>query len=198
MLDFVIKGHIADSSGRPITNLNVQAMDADQQWFEDRNDDILGNVWVRSDGTFEIPFDKEQFQEGWLEGSPDIYLIVRNSAGEVIHITEVRQGVDASDTTNLTFNIVLDSTEKQVPAPSAPYSHNNERLLVAFASLGDTIDVRTEDYARTLKLLTAAVSAWMEYTREDMWKTVGYDGPQVPRYPWKEPHIHKLGWEGKK
>jgi len=28
-----------------------------------------------------------------------------------------------------------------------------------------------------------------------MWNAIGYDGPQVPRYPWREDHNHKLSWE---
>ncbi|MCS4538954.1 MAG: hypothetical protein HYY67_08875 [Thaumarchaeota archaeon] len=196
MPDYVIKGSLKDAKGQPITNVKVQANDSDQQWFEDRNDDFLGNVWVKSDGTFEIPFDSKQFQEGWLEGNPDIYLLIRNSSGEIVHQTEIRIGVKPSDTRNLTFDIVLDSLEKRIEPSADPYAQNNARVLAAFARLGDVFDIRVSDTERVLKLLTSAVNAWSLYTREEMWKVIKYDGPQVPRYPWKEPkHSHKLGWD---
>lgn len=195
MPDYVIKGSVNDARGRPLSNVKVQAMDADQQWFEDRNDDILGNVWVKADGTFEIPFDSKQFQEGWLEGNPDIYLLIRNLSGEIIHQTEIRRGVKSSDTKNLTFNIILDSLEKRVDPPTDAYAQNNARVMTAFARLGDVFDIRAGDAERVLKLLTSAVSAWSLYTREEMWKEIKYDGPQVPKYPWKQQHSHKLGWQ---
>ena len=196
MSDYVIKGSIRDRNGHAIPNVKVQAMDADQQWFEDRNDDFLGNVWVKADGTFEIPFDSKQFQEGWLEGNPDIYLLIRNPSGEIVHRTEIRRGVKPSDTKNLAFNITLDSLEKTIDPPVDPYAQNNARVLAAFARLGDVFDIRMGDTERVLNLLTSAVSAWSLYTREEMWKEIKYDGPQVPRYPWKgQKHSHKLGWD---
>ena len=195
MPDYIIKGSVEDRNGNHIDNVKVQAMDSDQEWFEDRNDDMLGSVWVDADGTFKIPFDKEQFREGWLEGNPDIYLIIRNSSGENIHTTEIRRGVEPSDAKKLTFKIVLDSLEKKVEPPVDPYSQNNERVIAAFARVGETVNLGVSDVARTFKLLTSALSGWTLYTREDMWKAIHYDGPQVPRYPWKAKHGHKLQWE---
>ena len=184
-----------DRNGDPIDNVRVQAMDSDQEWFEDRNDDMLGSVWVNTDGTFEMLFDKDQFQEGWLEGNQDIYLIIRNQLGEKISTTEIRRGVEASDTRGLAFDIVLGSLEKRVEPPVDPYSQNNQRVVAAFAKIGDTVDVGVGDTARTFRLLTSAVNAWHLYTTEAMWRAIQYDGPQVPRYPWKSKHEHELRWE---
>lgn len=112
MAAYILKGTLKDYEGKPITRVKIQAMDSDQMWFEDRNDDILDSKWTNEDGTFEISFDNQQFQEaGWLERKPDIYLIVRNSIGQIIHTTEIRRGVDASDIQNLTLNITLNSLE---------------------------------------------------------------------------------------
>ena len=131
MADYVIRGSVKDRNGDSIGNVKVQAMDSDQEWFEDRNDDMLGSVWVNPDGTFEISFDKDQFQEEWLEGNPDIYLIIRNPSGEQIYTTEIRRGVEASDTRGLTFDIVLGSLEKSAEPPADPYSRFARRALVA-------------------------------------------------------------------
>jgi hypothetical protein len=59
MSSYLIKGKLKDSEGRPITDVKVQAMDSDQKWFEDRNDDIIDSKWVNNDGTFEISFDNQ-------------------------------------------------------------------------------------------------------------------------------------------
>jgi hypothetical protein len=196
--DYIIRGSVRDNKGNPIGSIKVQAMDSDQQWFDDRNDDLIGSMWVKNDGTFEIPFDRAQFEDGWFEGNPDIYLIIRNSLGEGIHITEVRRGVKPSDIERLTFNIILDSMEKKIEPPEDPYVRNNERVMASFMRIGDTIDLNVGDTARTFRLLISAINAWTLYTREEMWRTIGYDGPQVPRYPWKEAHMpHRLAWERK-
>lgn len=196
--DYIIKGSVMDPDGNSVKNVKIQAMDSDQEWFEDRSDDILGSVWVKDDGTFAIHFDKTQFEEGWLEGNPDIYLIVRNSNGENVYTTEIRRGVKSSDTANLTFNITLDSLEKKVEAAADPYAHNNDRVVASFMRLGEISDINIGDTARIFRLLTSAVNAWLLYTSEDVWKRIGYDGPQVPRYPWKEQHMpHRLKWEKK-
>jgi hypothetical protein len=199
MAAYILKGTLKDSEGKPITRVKIQAMDSDQMWFEDRNDDILDSKWINDDGTFEISFDNQQFQEGGpLERKPDIYLIVRNSSGQIIHTTEIRRGVDASDIQNLTFNITLNSLEKlpAQPLPPDPYLSNNERVIAAFARLGDVSEFQLNDIIRIFRLLNSSINAWSLYTTEYMWSTIGYDGPQVPRYPWRqEGHSHKLSWE---
>ena len=199
MTTYVLKGTIRDSQKKPVGGVKIQAMDSDQKWFEDRNDDLLDSKWVDDDGTFQIPFDTQQFQDGgWLEGKPDIYLIVRNSQGQIVHTTEIRRGVDVSDIENLTFSITIDSLEKHPakPLPPDPYATNNERVIAAFGRLGDVSQFQPEDTIRILRLLTSSINGWSLYTREYMWSKIGYDGPQVPRYPWREQgHSHKLSWE---
>jgi len=49
--EYVINGIITDSDKKPIKNLKIQAMDYDQSFFEDRNDDLLGSVWIKHDVT---------------------------------------------------------------------------------------------------------------------------------------------------
>lgn len=199
MSTYVIRGSIRDSQKKPVTGVQIQAMDSDQKWFEDLNDDILGSKWVNDDGTFQISFDTQQFQDGgWLEGKPDIYLILRNSQGQIVHTTEIRRGVDVSNVKDLTFDITIDSLEKYPakPLPPEPYANNNERVIAAFRRLGDVSEFRPEDTIRILRLLTSSINGWSLYTTEHIWNKIGYDGPQVPRYPWREQgHSHELAWE---
>ena len=199
MAAYILKGTVKDYKGKPVGGIKVQAMDSDQKWFEDRNDDIIDSKWVNDDGTFEISFGNQQFQEGgWLERNPDIYLIVRNPLGQIIHMTEIRRGIDASDIQKLTFNITLHSLEKlpAQPLPPDPYLSNNERVIAAFGRLSDVSEFQLNDITRIFGLLKSSINAWSLYTTEYMWSTIGYDGPQVPRYPWRqEGHSHKLSWE---
>jgi len=196
MSTYTIKGVIKDRQNRPIENVMVQVMDSDQKWYEDHMDDLIDSKWVNKDGTFEIAFDKERFKDSIFERNPDLYLIVRNSLGQIIHQTEIKRGVDRSDIKDLFFDITIDFAEKQIKQiPSDPYSHNNQRVIASFQKLGDTSEFQLNDISRALRLLITSVNAWSLYTTEYMWNAIGYDGPQVPRYPWREDHNHNLSWE---
>ena len=199
MTTYVVQGIIKDSKNKPVRHLKIQAMDSDKEWYEDRNDDLLGSIWSNDDGTFRITFDAQRFNDGgWLEGKPDIYLVIRNSEGRVVHTTEVRRGVDVSDSEKLRFDIMIDSPDKDTSKSNVPnpYASNNQRVISAFVRLGDVSQFQAEDTVRILRLLTSSVNAWSLYTGEYVWNKIGYDGPQVPRYPWREPgHLHRLAWE---
>jgi hypothetical protein len=200
MYAYTIKGVIKDRQNKPIENVMIQAMESDQMWYEDHNDDLIDSKWVNRDGTFEISFDKESFKDTVFERNPDLYLIIRNSFGQIIYQTEIRRGVDSSDSKSLFFDIVLDSTEKKITPPFStdPYLSNNERVIEAFQRVGDTSEFQLNDISRIFRLLITSINAWSLYTTDYMWNVIGYDGPQVPRYPWREQgHSHKLSWENK-
>jgi len=198
MIKYLLKGKIIDTNGKPISSLNIQAMDSDQEWFEDHNDDLLGSSSTASDGSFEITFDDSTFNDSWVEKKPEIYLIVRNENGQIVHRTE-RVKIESYDKTNGTIsipiNITLDSIEKMSDQTSTDLYWNNERILSAFSSVGDTITLNNSDFQRNFGLLISSINAWLIYTNEVIWKKIGYDGPQVPRYPLRSQHTHKLSWE---
>lgn len=199
MSTYNIKGVIKDKQNNPIKNIMIQAMDDDQKWYEDRNDDIIDSKWANDDGTFEIAFEKESFKDGFLEGKPKIYLIIRNSFGQIIHTTEIHEDdkSDSNDQKNFYFEIILESTEKnRKEVLSDPYGSNNERVISAFQKLGDASEFQLNDSVRILRLLNTSINAWSLYTTEFTWDITAYDGPQVPRYPWRvQDHSHKLSWE---
>ena len=56
--DFTVRGMIKSIIDKPITNVIIQVMDSDQEWFDDRSDDILGSTLSKDDGSFEISFSK--------------------------------------------------------------------------------------------------------------------------------------------
>src|SRR5687768_5169230 len=92
---YIIKGSVKYPNGEPVRGVKIQAMDSDQEVFQDHNDDIIAISSVNdSDGKFEITFDSKPFKDGWLEGHPDLYLIVRNALdGRVVYKTEIRKEI---------------------------------------------------------------------------------------------------------
>jgi hypothetical protein len=198
---YTIKGSVKYPNGQPVKGIRIQAMDSDQEVFQDHNDDIIAIAPVNdSDGRFEITFDPKAFKDGWLEGLPDIYLMIRNALdGHVIHKSEIRKGAK-QNSSDLIFDITIHSIEEEYIADQGntlydPYQGNNDRVIAAFTRLGDVVQLVPGDIHRNLALLISSINGWASYTREDMWRRIRYDGPQVPRYPWRESHSHKLSWE---
>jgi hypothetical protein len=188
---FLVRGEVTDNNNNPLSNLVVQAMDSDQGFFEDRIDDFLESSVTNANGSFEIAFEDSKFKDKWLENEPETYLIVRNEKGQILHRTEK---IDI----NKSIKISLDSVEKKTELPNVdPYANNIDRVLSAFGSLADITTFRTIDFERNLRLLISSVNAWVVYTNKIGWDLVGYDGPQVPRYPSNSHHSHTLSWEGK-
>jgi hypothetical protein len=201
-----IKGKIVNSEiNHHFDSLKIQAMDSDKQFFEDHNDDLLGSTWTKSDGSFEITFDNLTFNDdNWLEKSPEIYLIMRNKNGQIIHNTGILK-IDTiykdKEIVEIPITINRRDIDKEIGLLNISndiYSNNGQRILSAFSSLGDTITLNNSNAARNFQLLSSSINAWLIYTNELNWKRIGYDGPQVPRYPLKSPsHSHSLSWEDK-
>jgi hypothetical protein len=189
---FLIKGAITDSNNNPLSNIVVQAMDSDQGFFEDHNDDILESCRTSASGSFEISFNENAFKDRWTENDPEVYLIVRNEDGQILHRTDILD-------INKPAKITLSSLDKKTDLPSPdPYAGNVNRIISSFRSLGDVTTFNSYDFERNFRLLVSSINAWLVYTNEAVWKEIGYDGPQVPRYPYRVPgHSHKLSWEAK-
>jgi len=206
---YTIKGSVKYPNGEPVRGVKIQAMDSDQEVFQDHNDDIIAISSVNdSEGKFEITFDSKPFKDGWLEGHPDLYLIVRNALdGRVVYKTKIRKGVKRNSS-DLVFDITLNSIEEEYVDNLAnninsnsttlhdPFQGNNDRVIAAFTRLGDIVQLVPGDIHRNFALLLSSINAWTFYTREDIWRKIEYDGPQVPRYPWRDDgHSHKLSWK---
>jgi hypothetical protein len=190
---YTIRGVVKYSNGTTAKNIKVQAMDSDQELFQDHNDDIIAIIPINdSDGTFKITFDSKDFKDGWLEGNPDIYLIIRDASdGAILYKTEIRKGLKR-DSLDLNFDIVLDSSGLGI---NDPYVGNNDRVLTAFGQIGDEVQLTIGDIQRNFALLTSSINGWTLYNNENRWQQIGYDGPQVLRYPWRENHEHNLSWK---
>jgi hypothetical protein len=181
-------------------------MDSDKQFFEDHNDDLLGSTWMKPDGSFEITFDDLTFSDNWLEKSPEIYILIRNETGQIIHQTEILkiEGIDKNkEQIEIPITINLDSIDGKIgllnTSSNDIYANNSQRILSAFSSLGDVVTLNNSNAARNFQLLSSSINAWLIYANELSWKRIGYDGPQVPEYPSKLPgHSHRLTWEEEK
>jgi len=199
---YSIKGTIINLTTH-YNNLKIQAMDSDKQYFEDHNDDLLGSAWTKSDGTFEVTFDDLTFSDSWLEKSPEIYMLIRNENGQIIHKTDILkiENIDKNkEQIEIPITINLDSLDNTLGllniSSNDIYANNSQRILSAFSSLGDVITLNNSNAARNFQLLSSSINAWLIYANELSWKRIGYDGPQVPKYPFKLPdHSHKLTWE---
>ena len=199
MTKYLIKGKIIDTNGKPLVDLHLQAMDSDQQFFEDHNDDLLGSSKTISDGSFEIPIDDAAFRDSWLEKNPEIYLIIRNEYGQIVHRTEtINANFNENEDGTITIpaDITIDLKQQTTNLPSTDVYWSNQRILSAFSSVGDTITLNNSEFQRNFNLLISSINAWLIYTNDAIWKKIGYDGPQVPRFPSRVPnHSHKLSWE---
>jgi hypothetical protein len=194
---YSIKGKIIDLTSNPYNNkLKIQAMDSDTQFFEDHNDDLLGSAWTKPDKSFEITFDDLTFNDNWLEKSPEIYLLIRNESGQIIHKTEILK-IDSNGHNKELVEIPIKIGLLDTLTDDDIYFNNSQRILSAFSSLGDVVTLNNSNAARNFQLLSSSINAWLIYTNELSWKRIGYDGPQVPRYAYKTPdHSHRLTWEG--
>ena len=203
---FSIKGKLTSQKINSFNHLKIQALDDDQKWTEDRNDDLLGAAWANSDGSFEINFDNSFFGDNFLEGKPEIYFIIRDKNGQIIHETDhITMKYKEKDRNTpivipVEINIDLPTKHRSEESSIDPYKDNNERIMSAFSSLGDlSILNNNEDFERNFRLLNNSIAGWLFYAQEYSWNKVGYDGPQVPRYPHKEKkHKHVLEWEQEK
>lgn len=203
MTIYSIKGKIIDLTTHSYNKLKIQAMDSDKQLFEDHNDDFLGSAWTKTDKSFEITFDDLTFSDNWLDKSPEVYLLVRNENGQIVHKTDplkIDRKSNNNEPVEIPITINLDTIEPKIGLLDTftddIYFNNSQRILSAFSSLGDVVTLNNSNAARNFQLLTSSINAWLNYTNELSWKRIGYDGPQVPRYAYKTPnHSHGLTWE---
>lgn len=91
---------IEEETEKGIPNLKVKAIDKDLIF-----NDILGSVTTDEDGNFEIKYDKEDFQELFLDRSPDYYLEVKNKDEEVIYTTKTKVVYDATESEEFVIRI---------------------------------------------------------------------------------------------
>jgi len=187
VVSYIVKGQIKNFNN---SKFYVEILDNDQHWFDDRIDDLLGSSWTDDSGKFEICFTDDLYRDNWLEGKPELFVVVRDEHGAIQYTTNTKSPSSPDDVENLTFDITI---QKENPFVDSPYDSANNKRITAFARIGDSIDL-TDNARNSLGLLTQTLNAWILYTNEAKWNLIKYDGPQVERYPWRNSHAHKLKW----
>ena len=184
---YTVRGQIQNFNN---SKFYVEILDNDQHWFDDRIDDLLGSAWTDDSGKFEVVFTDDLYRDNWLEGKPELFVVVRNESGAICYTTNTKSPSSPDDVENLIFDITI---QKENSFVDSPYDAANVKRIAAFTRVGDSIDL-TGNVRNSFGLLTQTLNAWLLYTNETKWNLIKYDGPQVERYPWRNSHIHKLKW----
>jgi hypothetical protein len=73
-MEYVIKGRIRDSDGKPLSGISVNGFDKDLI-----SSDSLGSSKTDNSGHFEMPFNTRDFDRFHVEGEPEVYLEIIDS-----------------------------------------------------------------------------------------------------------------------
>jgi hypothetical protein len=210
---FDLKGKIISKEQLPIANLQIDAFDADPSF-----NDLLGSSATDSNGVFAIQFDKSKFNDIWevLDGTPDVFLLIRDKEGKQLIKTK-----EAKTKKEIQYHIRHDPSTPDPKAPD-PYSGNASRMLNMLAEVGEQIGIeyrinldllnkgelsegvrkdisefvnehvdRRYNFDQVIVVLHSLVNSLAEEIRVG---SIGYDGPQVPRYPRRESYDQVITW----
>ena len=185
--NYTITGRIRDENNQTVSGYSVQAFDKDPGIYL-HPDDRLGKSITNEDGSFSITFTDDAFKD-WLEGNPEIYLVIRDRGGKIILTTESKENV----TKSVDFQIKLGRSS---PDPLEPdlYANNFERMIAALKNVGDSADLSKSDVRTLFELLLRTQSSWTIH-RDELARLHGYDAIQVPKHPGKEEHDHITRWD---
>jgi hypothetical protein len=212
---FTLIGKVISNDNLPIEGLKISAYDDDPLL---NPDDFLGEATTDSRGFFKINFDSSKFSEllEALEGTPDVYVIVKDGQDRELLRTKVTQTEK-----EIEYHIkIADNT----PNPNAIdiYSGNARRMISMLNEVGSVIGIenrinldllnngdlpreiseqvqnfvngheeRRSNFNHFAVILSTLVDSFLEELHIG---DIGYDGPQVPRRPRREPYNQVITW----
>lgn len=212
---FDLKGKIISKEQHPMASLQIEAFDADPIL---KPNDLLGNSSTDSEGVFTIQFDRSKFHDFWeaLDGTPDVFVLIKDQEGKQLIKTR-----EAKTKKEIQYHIRHDPSTPNSKAPD-PYSGNARRMLNMLAEVGELIGIeyrinldllnkgdlpeeirkeikefvdghqdRRYNFDQFIVVLNSLVDSLAEETRIGR---IGYDGPQVPRSPRREPYDQVIIW----
>lgn len=215
MAGYSLRGRIRDSQREAIEGLHVLAFDDDPLL---NPDDFLGEDRTDSKGDFEIQFDESRFKGFWefLEGMPEVYLVLRDEEGkELLRTRVMRTGkeieyqvrqvehapdADAPDVyagnARRIINMLgevgsLLTEENSINLDLLANGDLPEEIRQRLRSLVDGFGERLDNFYQLNALLSGLVNEVLEERRLG---SIGYDGPQVPRLPRRVPHNQVIIW----
>jgi hypothetical protein len=212
---FDLKGRIISKVQLPMEKLNVEAFDEDPIL---KPDDLLGESETNTKGTFAIQFDKSKFDDFWesFEGTPDVFLKIKDNQRKELIRTRT-----SKTRREIQYHIRVDPI---MPNPDAPdiYSGNARRMLNMLAEVGELIGVeyrinldllnngnlddevkggitefveghqdRRYNFDQLIVIFSSLIDSLAEETRVG---NIGYDGPQVPRFPRRVSYHQVIIW----
>jgi hypothetical protein len=212
---FTLKGKIISRDQLPLKDLKIEAYDDDPLL---NPDDFLGKATTDSHGFYRIDFDESNFKEFFevLEGTPDVYIIVKDNQGNKILTTKVMQ-----TKREIEYHIrIVDN----IPNPKASdiYSGNARRMISMLNEVGSIIGLenrinldilnngnppeevreklqnfvngheeRKNNFNHFSVILSSLVDSFFEELHVG---DIGYDGPHVPRQPRREQYDQVIMW----
>ena len=185
--NYILTGRIRDEKNLAVEGYTVQAFDKDPKIYL-KPDDRLGSAITDKEGAFRIVFNEDVFKD-WLEGGPEIYLVIMDKKGRILITTKGKENV----TKRVDFQIKLDTPSFNPQEPDL-YANNLERTIASLKSMGDAPDLSRSDVRNIFELLSRTLISWTIY-RDDLVRLFGYDGIQVPKQPRKEKHDHITRWD---
>ena len=210
-----MKGKIISKDQTRLKGLKIEAYDDDPLL---NPDDFLGETTTDSNGFYKIDFNESKFTDLFevLEGTPDVYLVVKDSQGKKILATKVLQTKK-----EIEYHIrIIDN----IPNPSAVdiYSGNARRMISMLNEVGNIIGLENkinldilnngsspeeirarlqnfvngyEDRKNNFNQFMVILSSLVDSFSEELHiGNIGYDGPQVPRQPRKEKYDEVIMW----
>jgi hypothetical protein len=212
---FTLKGKIISKDQLPLKDLKIEAYDDDPLL---NPHDFLGEAITDSHGLYRIDFDESKFKEflEGLEGTPDVYIVLKDNQGNRILTTKVMQTKK-----EIEYHIrVVDN----IPNPNAIdiYSGNARRMISMLNEVGSIIGIenridldilnkgdppeevreklqnfingyeeRKNNFNHFSVILSTLVDPFFE---ELQIGGIGYDGPKVPRQPRREGYNQVITW----
>lgn len=218
-----MRGKVIKADNQPLAGCHILAFDEDN--ILDAND-FLGETVTDDNGLFEIEFDKSRFTGvlELLEGSPDVFLLLKDKEGKDILKTSVMRTKKEIEYHIKNSHQIPDANFKDI------YAGNTQRMLAMLQDVGSTIGLentinldmlsngntaqeiknmlqdfinghqdRRDNFNHLLVIFSSLIDSYLEDLGIG---TLGYNGPQVPRYPRKEeydmvisfPHKEAFPW----
>jgi len=212
---FTLKGKIISKDQASLRDLKIEAYDDDPLL---NPDDFLGDATTDSYGFYKIDFDESKFKETFefLEGTPDVYLVVKDNQGNKILTTKVMHTKK-----EIEYHIrIADNT----PNPNAIdiYAGNAQRMISMLREVGNIVgrentinlnilnngnpppeireelqnfvngyEERKNNFDHFSVVISSLIDSFFEELRMG---NIGYDGPQVPRQPRREKYDQVITW----
>lgn len=192
----------------------------DEDSFLDAND-FLGEAVTDDNGLFEIKFDKSKFTGvlELLEGTPDVFLLLKDKEGKEVLKTSIMR-------TKKEIEYHIKNSHQNPEANFKDiYAGNTQRMLAMLQEVGYSIGLentinldmltngnipqevqnslqdfvnghqeRRDNFNHLLVIFNSLIDSYLEDLGIG---TIGYDGPQVKRYPRKEEYDMVISWPHK-